>query len=483
MSLRFIAIYFALLTAFAGNTLSAQTDVEIDKAVAAAKGAPRNQALNLEAGEMLMDAGRLHEAIPYFQKAGNRGNLNLAELYFLLYDYDEADKYLERYLSKRTKADESKDKEFSYNDSAEPSDWAEVLQSRIDLGRSMLDRVEKIQIIDSINVPVSDFYKFYKLASSAGYLVPDIAVEKYVDSATLERYGITDVGTPAFVSESGDEIVWYGFDNIGNSSIFETLKLSDGTAETQEALFDYKSIFGNSNGSLVSYPFLASDGVTLYFAADGENSLGDLDIFISRKDGEGFLQPSNIGMPYNSPYNDYLYVIDEQNGVGWWATDRNQISDSVTIYTFIPQDLRINYPVDTPDLTSYARISSIKATQNQEIDIAGILKRINSRERETGERGEHRPLFDFALPDGRILHSFSDFTNRMAAKAMQEYLDNIAKTKTLESNIVKLRQRYSNGDRSVSSMIINAEKELSSAKEELMKQKNHIVTLESDFRN
>jgi len=30
----------------------------------------------------------------------------------------------------------------------------------------------------------------------------------------------------------------------------------------------------------VAYPFLMADGVSLYFAADGEESLGGLDIFI-----------------------------------------------------------------------------------------------------------------------------------------------------------------------------------------------------------
>ena len=29
-------------------------------------------------------------------------------------------------------------------------------------------------------------------------------------------------------------------------------------------------------------------------------------------------------MPFNSPYNDYMYVIDEYNNLGWFASDRFQ---------------------------------------------------------------------------------------------------------------------------------------------------------------
>ena len=46
---------------------------------------------------------------------------------------------------------------FSYGNGDETLDWTDYLRSRIDLGRSMLDRVEKIQIVDSINVPADQF--------------------------------------------------------------------------------------------------------------------------------------------------------------------------------------------------------------------------------------------------------------------------------------------------------------------------------------
>ena len=93
------------------------------------------------------------------------------------------------------------------------------------------------------------------------------------------------------------------------------------------------------------------DGVTLYFANNGENSLGGYDIFMTRRsdgDGEGkeYFQPQNVGMPYNSPFNDFMMAIDEASGLGWWATDRNQIPGKVTVYVFIPSQMRVNVEPD-----------------------------------------------------------------------------------------------------------------------------------------
>ncbi len=56
----------------------------------------------------------------------------------------------------------------------------------------MLDRVEKIQIVDSINVPADQFFKFIKLAKSAGRLADEFEIEsivpkEYLDSESISR--------------------------------------------------------------------------------------------------------------------------------------------------------------------------------------------------------------------------------------------------------------------------------------------------------
>lgn len=143
MNIPFRHILLSLAAGVSALSLAAITPEEVSKAVAAARETPRNQALNRKAGDALKEARRYSEAIPFYMKGGNAGNLGAAESSFYLYEYDKAEEYLDKYLEKRTKAEEAADKE-SAGEGAEPVDWTDVLRSRIELGRSMLDRVEKI---------------------------------------------------------------------------------------------------------------------------------------------------------------------------------------------------------------------------------------------------------------------------------------------------------------------------------------------------
>lgn len=105
--LKNIVILSALLGA--ATPLRGADNTEISAAISAAKDAPRNQAANLKAADLLKDAGRFQEAIPFYLKGGNSGNLGIAESYFYLYDFDKADEYLDKYLAKRTKNEAAKD--------------------------------------------------------------------------------------------------------------------------------------------------------------------------------------------------------------------------------------------------------------------------------------------------------------------------------------------------------------------------------------
>ena len=129
------------------------------------------------------------------------------------------------------------------------------------------------------------------------------------------------------------------------------------------------------------YPFMLSDGVTLYYGARGSESLGGYDIFVTRYDADSksFLKPENIGMPFNSPANDYLYAIDEVNNLGWFVTDRSQPEGKVCIYIFVPNALRNTYETEAyseEELKGLARISSIAATWGDAALMADARERL-----------------------------------------------------------------------------------------------------------
>lgn len=86
-----------LLSAPVASPLVMAQDPVAD-AVEAAKGAPRNQGLNRAAGDALKEAGRYAEAIQFYMKGGNLGNLGAAEAAYYMYDFEGARNYLDKYI-------------------------------------------------------------------------------------------------------------------------------------------------------------------------------------------------------------------------------------------------------------------------------------------------------------------------------------------------------------------------------------------------
>ena len=118
---------------------------------------------------------------------------------------------------------------------------------------------------------------------------------------------------------------------------------------------------GGITNSSANFPFLMPDGVTLYFAQKGEQSIGGYDIFVTRYDSESgsFLKAENIGMPFSSTTNDYLYAIDELNNLGYFVTDRRQPAGKVCIYVFVPNDTRTNYQSEAYSDTQLRNLAGI----------------------------------------------------------------------------------------------------------------------------
>ena len=74
-----------------------------------------------------------------------------------------------------------------------------------------------------------------------------------------------------------------------------------------------------------------------------------------------------MGFPFNSPFNDYMYAIDDFNDLGWFASDRYQPEGKVCVYVFAPNNSKRVYDYDTTDpalLTNVAMLNGIRHTWN-----------------------------------------------------------------------------------------------------------------------
>ncbi len=421
---------------------------------AALKKRPKDASLNQWVGVCLYQQGRPEEAVKYLKLADSKNVIEapryLALMAFDNYEFAEAETYLDRYREGLTKAKREMPVEI------------EEFASKVSKAKAMFDRVEEIVIIDSIAVDREEFLSAYRLSPESGS----------IDNADVLPED-AEVADPAvvYMPESRQRMIWAAPDDDENYVLMTAAQLYDGSWEKPHILS--KSL--NSGGGDSNYPFLMQDGITLYYANDGEESIGGYDIFISRKGDDGFLQPQNIGMPYNSPYDDYMLAIDETTGVGWWATDRNQLGDSITIYVFIPSELRKNYPIDSPGLASKAKISDYRSTWEAGKDYSAKLEAIKAIDSDNSSKGND---FYFAMPGNVIYTSWSDFKSVAARNAMDSYLDAKEEIKATEEELAFLRMQYREGDLSVKSEILSIERQLDKMRLNLKKLSNAVVLAE-----
>ncbi len=380
---------------------------------------------------------------------------------FMRYDFELATENYEKYA-----------KTLKKTPNAHGEELLEKYLRQLEIAENSLDNVQKIEIIDRIDVPVEDYYKHLKLPYSGGKLLfPEVKIPE-------KRHNMSDF---VYTSESGDVMMWS--ENNGNHQevIMQSEQLMDGSWETPEEAGDILNDGGNARN-----PFLLSDGLTLYYSSDGDGSMGGYDLFVATKDpssGE-FRQPIGLGYPFNSPYNEYMMAIDEDNGIGWWVTDRNRLDGQVSVYIFKTNDVRKNYVTDEEDdIIALAKVEDINITQNPESDYSSILKGIDDRNRAV----KNKDVIDFIfpMPRGKVAKRLSDFSDASAKRNMQQYLMAVEQEAELERKLTDLRKKYHVTDRkkgsstALKNQILELEKKRDFERDKLKQLRNTIITEET----
>lgn len=342
---------------------------------------------------------------------------------------------------------------------------------QLEIAENSLENVQKIEIIDRIDVPSSDFFKYVKLPASGGKLLKS---DVTMPDRRLNQSDFT------YSSESGDVMMWSENDENHKEVLMLSERLMDGSWETPERAGEILNDGGNARN-----PFLLSDGLTLYYSSDGDGSMGGYDLFVASKDpvsGE-YRQPIGLGYPFNSPFNEYMMAIDEDNGIGWWVTDRNGLEGQVSVYIFKTNDVRKNYILEEEDdIISLAKADDISLMQNPATDYTAILKEINERNRAVKQSEGYD--FLFPMPGGRLATSLSDFSSAAARSNMQQYLKALKEHTDLEKNLTALRKQYRNsgGNKSASdklaSQILDLEAQRDLQADRLKKMRNTIISAE-----
>ena len=285
---------------------------------------------------------------------------------------------------------------------------------RANLGIDMLRGTERVTFIDSIVVSRKDMLQRLQLSANAGKVVclKDVLSEEQLRSGQYGQAG--------YINELNDRVIFSKSDSTGcANNLHIAYRVGNGwSAPTPlEGMHDVSCE--------QDFPFMMPDGVTLYYGAQGEESLGGYDIFVTRynPDTKQYLKAENIGMPFNSPANDYLLAIDESTQIGFLLTDRNQKPDSVCIYAFIPNATRDIYEMSDANkkrVIHAAMLHSISETQTDQEITKSALQRLNQLRAQAQSASTSQGKHLYVINDHTIYTSLNEFRSETARRIAQQ---------------------------------------------------------------
>ena len=454
MSLMMKKYIFYLLVLICAGTIQAQTlsqakrlfeNGEFGKAKEAfaklIKRSPSSAEVNYFYGASLYETGELDKCVPYLEKSAKRDYIGafryLGKAYADLYRYDEAVDNYETHIEWLEEKNRN-------------TELAEAELSELRKKARMFKSVEKVTVIDSFVVNKKQFLDAYKISATSG----KIQMNDNGNGTIYEN----EMGNKRIASEMKDSLM----------QLFTQIRLLDGWS-------DKENIESLNDSCNLNYPFMMGDGTTLYFASDGEGTLGGYDIYVTRYDSEDntYLRPSNLGMPFNSTANDYLYAIDELNNLGWFVSDREQPADTVCVYVFIPNETKQMYNYEATDpqvIKDAATLRSIQSTWTDENQVREGKQRLAAL-KYAKEEVTKKAEFHFIIDDSATYTSIADFLSKEAQNSYRKLMQKEKDLNLLKNTLEQKRQEYGNanaaGKKQLEPSILDLEKRIPQLKKEV----------------
>lgn len=201
-------------------------------------------------------------------------------------------------------------------------------------GLSMMDFVYDPRVLARHRFPLDDFFLYYPLPDNSWRQVPC-----QLDSADHVY------SKAAYVPDGKAVMYWSAEDKDGIRNIFHS--------EYQDTVWSAPALLNEqmTSASDEIYPMLSPDGTKMYFSSAGLYGIGGYDIYVSELDPEtgDWSVPVNMGFPYSSPADDFLFVSTDDGKYSVFASTRDCPKDSVWVYVLEYDDMPVRRAVTDPD--------------------------------------------------------------------------------------------------------------------------------------
>lgn len=236
-------------------------------------------------------------------------------------------------------------------------------------GLGMTDFVFQPTVVARHRFSTEDFYLYYPLRDSSWRPLPNILNSDAGHSFYKAIYFPEDMRTLYYSAPDAD----------GAVNIYRTDR-KDTTWSAPCLLNEY---LVSSEDEI--YPMLSPDGKHLYFASSGLYGMGGFDLYVSswNEDQKEWGPPANMGMPFSSPYNDFLFINTPDGKYSIFASDRNCPVDSVDVYVIEQETMPVRKGVD--DIAQLRKIMALEPVDDLiRFDNSAAMQQILPEDVDTG---------------------------------------------------------------------------------------------------
>ena len=201
-------------------------------------------------------------------------------------------------------------------------------------GRNMTSFAYSPTVVAKHKFSLEDFFLYYPLHDRSWRSVPN-QLDSLGGAYAKAVYAPEDASTLYFSAKDSESI----------RNIYKT--------EYKDSLWTIPSLLNEQmmSASDEIYPMLSPDGKELYFASKGLYGAGGYDLYVSEWDEDlnDWSIPLNMGFPYSSPADDFLFINTEDGNYSIFASNRECQSDSVWVYVLEYENMPVRKAVDDPD--------------------------------------------------------------------------------------------------------------------------------------
>ena len=220
---------------------------------------------------------------------------------------------------------------------------------------------------------INDFYKIYSFVDLEGSFIEQSNF--LTDSDSVQTNSIMFV--PNVIKNNDFLYITKINDKRGDYDIYRITKLNDSTWSEPENLGDIINTPFDEG-----YPFMHSDGTTLYFASKGHYSIGGYDLYKSTWDWntQQWSEPENLDFPINSPYDDILFVPSPNKKIAFFGSDRDTESNNIMVYKLKLTSSEPYIELDNyQDILTYAKLD-VNVKLDEEVKQSGNKYKTEEKE-------------------------------------------------------------------------------------------------------